>query len=305
MTFYGDFRAAQTVRVRFNTVNNYGTPTTLTSGAVIVSKDGADITPSGGVTLTTDVGGVTGRHHVVLDTSIDATSFSKGSEYAVRLSGSSSVGGTSVFGIVVGEFSIENRSLGDVALGLVATAVWNALRTTMTTVGSIGKDLSTFLTQYVGGGTSGGSGGTNAIQDLLALLFTNTAFAHIGDTTGLPGSGAAGNFYLSLHSASPVGGNQTTNEATYTGYVRIGIVRTSTGWTVTGVSTTSANVVNAAVDTFGTVTGGSGTLTHLVIGRDAAGAGQILYILPLATAFTITANNRPYFAAGAISVTLQ
>jgi hypothetical protein len=106
----GDFATGKTVRIRFNTINTSSVPTTLTTGSVIVSKDGADVTPTGGsVALATDAGGVTGRHHVVIDTSLDVTTFTAGSEYGVRLAGTSAVGSTPLVGIVVGEFSIQNR----------------------------------------------------------------------------------------------------------------------------------------------------------------------------------------------------
>jgi hypothetical protein len=111
MKYYGDFLVSKTVRCRFNTVNSSGVPTSLSSGAVTISKDGSDVTPSGGVTLTTDQGSVTGRNVVAIDMSADTSAFTAGSEYAVRLSGSSAVGGTSVVGIVVGEWSVENRSV--------------------------------------------------------------------------------------------------------------------------------------------------------------------------------------------------
>ena len=109
--YYGDFLVSKTVRCRFNTVNSSGVPTSLSSGAVTVTKDGTDVIPNGGVTLATDVGAVTGRNHVVIDMSADTSAFTAGSEYAVRLSGSSAVSGTSVAGIVVGEWSVENRSV--------------------------------------------------------------------------------------------------------------------------------------------------------------------------------------------------
>jgi hypothetical protein len=109
--YYGDFLVSKTIRCLFNTVNSSGVPTSLSGGAVTVTKDGADITPSGGVVLSTDVGSVTGRNHVVIDMSADTSAFTAGSEYAVRLSGSSAVGGTSVVGTVVGEWSVENRSV--------------------------------------------------------------------------------------------------------------------------------------------------------------------------------------------------
>jgi hypothetical protein len=108
--YVGDFLVGKSVRLPFNTVNTAGVPTTLTTGAVIVTKDGADASPSGGVSLLTDVGGVTGRHQVVVDLSVDLTTFTAGSDYTVRLSGSSAVAGTSVVGSIVGHFSIQNRS---------------------------------------------------------------------------------------------------------------------------------------------------------------------------------------------------
>jgi hypothetical protein len=109
--YYGDFLTSKTVRCRFNSIDATGAPASLSSGAVITTKDGADATPSGGVTLSSDVGGVTGRNHVVIDMSVDTATFTAGAEYSVRLSGSSNVGGTSVVGIVVGEWSVENRSV--------------------------------------------------------------------------------------------------------------------------------------------------------------------------------------------------
>lgn len=67
---------------------------------------------------------------------------------------------------------------------------------------------------------------------ILSLLFSNTAIAGIGDSTGLPGSATDGSLYISLHTADPgAGGSQTTNECAYTPYARVAISRTS-GWTV-------------------------------------------------------------------------
>lgn len=59
---------------------------------------------------------------------------------------------------------------------------------------------------------------TNAAATaFLTLLFNNTDWANIGDAAGLQNSAVAGNFYLSLHTASPgETGNQTTNEISYT-----------------------------------------------------------------------------------------
>ena len=68
----------------------------------------------------------------------------------------------------------------------------------------------------------------------LLLLFNNTDFANIGDAAGLQNSAAAGSLYVSLHTADPgEAGSQTTSEATYTGYARVAVARSGSGWTVT------------------------------------------------------------------------
>ena len=107
--YYGDFRAGQTVRIPFNTVvYASGAPVTLTSGAVTVAKNGSDVTPSGGVTLTTDKGTVTGRHEVVIATATDSSVFTAGAEYEVRLS-AGTASGVSLVGQILGTFSLANR----------------------------------------------------------------------------------------------------------------------------------------------------------------------------------------------------
>ena len=57
---------------------------------------------------------------------------------------------------------------------------------------------------------------------LLNLLFNNTDWANVGDAAGLQNSATAGSFYVALHTADPGdAGNQTTSEASYTGYARV------------------------------------------------------------------------------------
>jgi hypothetical protein len=121
-TYYGDFLAGKTIRIRFNTAAS-GVPTTLTGATATVTKDGVDVTPSGGVTLTPDVGTVTGRNNVVVDMSVDTATFTAGSEYSVRLSGSSNVGGTSWVGVVVGEWSVANRSVAIDSAGVTNASI--------------------------------------------------------------------------------------------------------------------------------------------------------------------------------------
>jgi|ERR1041385_4355536 hypothetical protein len=132
---------------------------------------------------------------------------------------------------------------------------------------------------------------------LLLLLFNNTNAANIGDATGLRGSSAAGNLYISLHTADPgEDGSQTTNEASYSGYARIPVARTSGGWTVS-----TNTVVNAATITFDQCTAGSATITHFGIGTALSGAGVLLYSDALTASLSVSSGVIPQFNAGDLS----
>jgi hypothetical protein len=72
----------------------------------------------------------------------------------------------------------------------------------------------------------------SGLLNLLKLVFTNTTWANVGDATGLVGSSVAGSLYVSLHTASPAAGDQTTSETSYTGYARVAVARSGAGWTV-------------------------------------------------------------------------
>lgn len=114
------------------------------------------------------------------------------------------------------------------------------------------------------------SKGNTFENDLLKLIFNGIAI------TGLADNAAASpvtDLYVSLHTASPgEGGDQTTSEATYTGYARVAVLRSNTGWTVTNNSVSPASLIS-----FPPCTGGSSTVTHFAIGTASAGAGKVLY----------------------------
>ena len=104
---------------------------------------------------------------------------------------------------------------------------------------------------------------------LLNLLLKNIDWANVGDASGLQGSATDGSFYISLHTGSPgKSGDQTTNKISYTGYARIAVTRG------TGFDVSASNGSNAAVITFGTMTGGTGgTATYVGFGSASSGAG--------------------------------
>lgn len=116
---------------------------------------------------------------------------------------------------------------------------------------------------------------SNAFEtELLELIFNNDNIANVGDATGVRGSSAAGSLYLSLHTSDPgEAGNQSSNEISYTGYAREAVVRSASGFTVSGNSVTLANDVD-----FGKMTGGTGgTVTHFGVGTSSSGSGTLLY----------------------------
>ncbi len=142
-------------------------------------------------------------------------------------------------------------------------------------------------------------------SDLLKLIYQNVNWALLGDATGLRGSTAPGNLYISLHTADPgEAGNQSTSEVAYTGYARVAVVRGVAQWTLSGTAPTQ--VANAALVQFGNCTAipsGAQTATHFVFGRDSAGAGEIIDSGALNTPLVINVNVQPQFAIGALVAT--
>ena len=137
--------------------------------------------------------------------------------------------------------------------------------------------------------------------NVLNLLFNNTDWANVGDAAGLQNSAAAGSFYVALHTADPGdAGNQSTNEVSYTGYVRVAVSRTAGGWTVSG-----NQVSNTATVQFGECTAGSATATHFSVGLLTSGAGDILYSGALSASRSISSGITPLFNAGALQGTID
>ena len=139
---------------------------------------------------------------------------------------------------------------------------------------------------------------------LLSLVFENANIANIGDATGLRGSSTAGSLYVALHTGDPgEGGDQTTSEATYTGYGRVAVARSTSGWTVSGTAPTQ--VANDAAITFGACTAGSNTITHFSVGVATSGSSMILWSGALGASLAVSAGITPAFAIGALVCNLD
>lgn len=143
---------------------------------------------------------------------------------------------------------------------------------------------------------------TNAFESaLLSLIFENANAANVGDATGLRGSTTAGVFWISLSTGTlDDSSTQATTEATYTGYGRVSVARSTAGWTVTG------NVAdNDAAVTFGACTAGSSTVTDFGIGSAETTAGNLFLYGALGASRAISSGITPEFAAGSLDVTLD
>ena len=112
---------------------------------------------------------------------------------------------------------------------------------------------------------------SNAFENsLLKLIFNATAIANLADNAA---SSPLTNLYVSLHTADPgEAGDQSTSEATYTGYARVAVARTTGGWTVTNNSVSPV----ANID-FANCTGGTNTITYFGVGSASSGAGVLYY----------------------------
>lgn len=127
---------------------------------------------------------------------------------------------------------------------------------------------------------------TSYETSLLQLIFNATTIANVAENASVS---PVTSLYVSLHTSSPgTGGNQTTNEAAYTGYARVGVARTSGGWTITSGSVSPNNPI-----LFPTATAGSETETYFGVGTASSGTGSLLYFGPISPTITVTAGITP------------
>lgn len=132
-------------------------------------------------------------------------------------------------------------------------------------------------------------------NDLLKLILNGTAISTIADNAA---STPLTNLYIALHTADPQAGanegsSQTTSEATYTGYARQPVARTTAGWTI---ATDAAGVTRATLTSaiaFGTATAGNNTITHFSVGTAASGTGKILYAGTVSPNIAVTPGVQP------------
>lgn len=121
-------------------------------------------------------------------------------------------------------------------------------------------------------------------NDWLKLLYNAVAIANLADNAA---SSPVTTIYVALHVGAP-SGTQDSNEAAYTGYARVSVARTTSGWTVSGGSVSPvANIV------FPTGTGGTGTATYWSTGTGASGATKMLHYGPISPTISLGSGVTP------------
>jgi hypothetical protein len=137
---------------------------------------------------------------------------------------------------------------------------------------------------------------TQSANDFVNYMLRNAA----------PSWDGANTLYISLHTgAVGLGGDQTTNEVTYTGYGRIAILRNTTTGEFAVASGGQAQ--NQNLLQFGNATAGTFpiTATHAAIGENGASTGTVIATGALNSPLIINLNINPQFAVGAVTVQEQ
>jgi hypothetical protein len=138
--------------------------------------------------------------------------------------------------------------------------------------------------------------GTTFENDILKAIFTAINIALLLDNTATT---PIVNLYVALHTGTPGAGNQSNNEAAYTGYARSVVSRNAAGWTVS-----ANNVVNAGATAFNVCSGASNALcSHVSIGMNANADSKILFHGALNDTLNVSNGVTPSFAAGNLKVT--
>jgi hypothetical protein len=132
----------------------------------------------------------------------------------------------------------------------------------------------------------------------LKLLLNATAIANIADNAA---TSAITTISIALHTADPgAAGTQATSEATYGGYTRITVARTTGGWTASSAQSSSP-VANMTFPTSTSAT--ANTITHFSIGKTSSGATDIFYSGTVTPNIPITATGQTPILTTATAIT--
>src|ERR1700690_3362798 len=129
--YLGNIAANDKIWFPFNTESG-GAPAPFDDSPVVVGyRDGVASPITAGISITVDFDGLIGTHLVTVDTSV--AGYGAAHDFIMALL-SGPVGGLPRDGLVLGEFSIENRFSGGSGGGTTAQDIWTYGSRTLTTV---------------------------------------------------------------------------------------------------------------------------------------------------------------------------
>jgi len=250
MNYYGDFAEDETLYIPFNTFSSDDpsasvTITNLADADIMVHKDGGTTQiATDGATIAIDFDGITGNHLITVDSSAHAD-YSTGSDYMVRIEGTTVDGAT--INAWVGSFSIENRFMRGTDSALLAASI-------NLTGGAV--DTVTAVTNQVTANVTAISGDTTAADVFEAWLssFTHVTCASGSTTTAVLPSATYGNLKGALFVVISGTDMESTTIATW----------------VEGTNTATFT------DTLGTAVSGSSIVVIIPMGRSIFDAANLL-----------------------------
>ncbi len=135
-------------------------------------------------------------------------------------------------------------------------------------------------------------------NDFLKHYFQNANIPLVGDSTGLRGSATPGNAFIALLKVSPTN-NTPGTECGYTGYTRVAVVRSASGFTVV-----DNEVYNAAIVAFGECSANPEVALSFAICRgNVVGVDDQDYWADLSAPYDIPIGKVPSFGIGDMKVT--
>jgi hypothetical protein len=294
MAYLGDFRLGDTFDTKFTTVATTGAPTTLAGTPVISAYVGNSVTESTtGITLSVDFDGRTGMHNVrVVATS--GNGYATASDYQLVIT-TGTVGGTSVVGYVIGEFSIEHRSALmpttaartlDISAGGEAGLDWANIGS-KTTVNDLSS--TTISTSQAVASVSGAVGSVTGLtaSNLDTTVSSRLAPTTAGRTLDVTATGAAGIDWGNLENPTTVVGLSSTTISTSQA---IASVSGAVGSVTSNVGGNVVGSVGSVVGAVGSVTGAVGSVTGNVGGNVTGSVGSVVGLTASNLDATITSR---------------
>ena len=144
------------------------------------------------------------------------------------------------------------------------------------------------------------SGKNNTYAQLVLASIFQAAFTAIANILANAASPIT-SLYVSLHNGTlGATSSQSTSETAYTNYTRIGVVRTSSGWSLSGET-----ISNVAAINFPQCGASGDTLTYVALGTNstAGQAGQVLYFGALTSSLAVSNGITPSVPIGDLTVT--